>query len=140
MVVEIVIGVNESADDIEGVEGVAGEAVSEADLGLAASERAGPFGTCGCVEYDVDLVFKSGSLGKVIEDILNVVGSEPLLIVINGRTVNEGDVLGCVIAVFVGIVCEFFDGSSDLFFCKSGVVAGESLVCFIELKVLEVAG
>ena len=140
MVVEIVIGVNECADDTEGVERVAGEAVAEADLGLAASERVGPFGTCGCVEYDVDLVFKSGSLGKVIENVLDVVGSESLLIVINGRTVNEGDVLGCVIAVLVGIVCELFDGCSDLLFCKSGVVAGESLVCLVQLKVLEVAG
>ena len=111
MVVEVVIGVNECADDIEGVKCVTGEAVTETDLSCTGTECFCPLCTCGSVEYNVDLVFQSGALGQVIQNVLQVGSSKSLLIGIGRRTVNQSDVLRRIVAVLLGICKQNLDSS-----------------------------
>ena len=125
VIVEIVIGVNKCANDGEGVEGVTGEAVTKADLGVTGTECICPTGACGCIEFNHDLAFKSGILGQLVQNVLQVGSSVSLLCSVLRRTVNKGDSLSIVVAVEFLISVKDFNSSLQLLFCKSGVVTGK---------------
>ena len=120
MIVKAIIRIYERTDDIEGVECVTGETVTETDLSIAVTECIGPTATCGCVELELDLALESCALCKIVKERLEVIATEALLCIVNGRTVNDGDVLGCIVAVLVCVCSQLSDSSIELLFCKIG--------------------
>ena len=139
MVVQAVLGVDERADDVEGIEGVTGEAVAEADLGCAGTECLSPLSACGSVEDDLDLALKSGAGSQTVQDLLEVVSAESLLVGIGGSTVDQGDVLGSIVAVLLGVRKQLVDSGLHLLLGQSGVVTGQSVVSVLGGQILQVA-
>ena len=132
VIVKRFFGVNECANDIEGVERVTGEAVTETDLSSTGTECLCPLRTSGSVELNLDLAFKSGTCSKVVKNGLEVVSSESLLVVINGRTVNKSDILSSIVAVVICICSKDCDSSLHLLLSKVEVVTGKSRVSLVK--------
>ena len=93
MIVQVIFVVSKCADDVEGVECVTGEAVTETDLSSTGTECLCPLSACGCVEYNLNFAFDSGADDQRIDNALDVCSSFSLLSSVGGRTVDNGDVV-----------------------------------------------